>query len=156
LPIEAGREAGRFALRQKEALKAEVARRLGLSPRNVNRYLLLLDAPAPVQQAFDRGDLSLTDAGKVALLDRPARADIVRRLQQGEKAGQVVAASLARPDGGDDVGRSFRRLGGALARETSRLRGRLAEIPQSRLRHRLPALKAARRLLADLIRRAGR
>src|SRR5262245_20047175 len=57
LEIEAGRRPGELSGGKKEALKEELGKRLNLSLRSVNRYLLILDSPPEVQAAFDRGDL---------------------------------------------------------------------------------------------------
>src|SRR5262249_14963298 len=71
LEIEVGERPGGIDGSRKERLKEELARRLHLSLRSVNRYLLILDTPTEVQFAFDHGDIPLVLAGRVALL-RPS------------------------------------------------------------------------------------
>jgi hypothetical protein len=52
----------------RDELKQRVGKAMGMSARNISRYLLVLDAPIEVQHALDRGEIKLIDAGKVALL----------------------------------------------------------------------------------------
>src|SRR5262249_46174800 len=83
-----------------EAVKARVAQQLGLSPRSINRYLLVLTTPLPVQRAFDRGELTLIATGKVALLGDEVHREIAQRIERGEKAGKVVSEYIAARDAG--------------------------------------------------------
>jgi hypothetical protein len=76
--------------------KKRVAKWLRLSVRTVNLYLLVMTAPPAIRPAFDRGEVSTVDVGKVALLDREARDVIKRRLKAGDPAPEVVADALAR------------------------------------------------------------
>ena len=79
---------------QIEALKAKVAKRMNMSLRNVNRYLLVLGSPMPVQEAFDRGEVTLINAGKIARMDETVQRKIAERIKNGEDAANVVAEYL--------------------------------------------------------------
>lgn len=72
MELEEERSTASFGFTKTEELKNRIARRMGLSVRSVNRYLLLLDAPTAIQSAFDRGEIPLVTAGKVALLSKTA------------------------------------------------------------------------------------
>jgi ParB/RepB/Spo0J family partition protein len=138
-----------------EAIKKQVGQLLGLSPRSVNRYLLVLATPVQVQRAFDRGELTLVNAGKVALLPKSAQAEIAQRIERGEKAATVIAEHLGKKYGGEgDVARAFGRLVRALRREGRLLGGQVVD--DTRLRRCLPLLRAGGTLLAELVARAER
>lgn len=157
LEVEAAKQGRSFGNRQKEALKTKIATLLHLSGRSVNRYLAALQTPAPVQAAFDRGDLTLVNAGKVALLSDEAQAEIARRIEAGEKAAKVVAEHLAgRQTWGDRPGRALLRLLAAVQRETPRLQGKEKELDADKLQRHLPALVQAEGMLARIIKVARR
>ena len=65
MELEEGREASRFAYTKKEQLKQRIATRMGLSPRSVARYLLVLDAP-PAIQTYQPGSWGPTGADALA------------------------------------------------------------------------------------------
>jgi hypothetical protein len=157
MEIEAGSRPGDLGWGETEKLKRLLGRRLNLSPRSINRYLLVMDAPAEVQAAFDAGTITLVQAGRVGRLDRREQQDIARRIKEGEKARNVVAHALSGKQGSaDNPARSFGRLVGALKRETSLLRGHEGELRPRRLRNCLPVLREAASLLEDLIAQAAR
>jgi hypothetical protein len=70
---------------------------MGLSGRNLRRYLAVLAAPAPVQEALERGALTLVQAARVAAQTKPVRKAIAQALEAGEEPKGVLAARLARP-----------------------------------------------------------
>jgi hypothetical protein len=77
MEIESGR-AGGLDWKGKEELKSKIGKQHHLSSRSVSRYDLALDAPPAVQQAFDRNEITLINAGKVALLPKSEQQEIVR------------------------------------------------------------------------------
>jgi ParB/RepB/Spo0J family partition protein len=152
IELEEGRPSCRLGPNQKEALKRQIGERMGLSGRSVNRYLLVLEAPTSVQRAFDRGEITLIQAGKVALLPARDREQLNRRIRSGEPAAKAVAEALAA--GGSAQGgaaRSFVRLTSALLREAPLLRGRAGEVQQGRLNRQLGNLRGGMKLLQELI-----
>jgi ParB family chromosome partitioning protein len=150
--LEKGRSARRFGPGVSEALKATIAARMHLSCRSVSRYLLVLAAPAAVQEAFDRGQVSLTCAGKVALLSPSEQAQIAKRIDAGETAAKVIIEHLTRPGAdGNPLGRSLQRLVAALRREVPALRGRATEIDPRQLALRSRSLLEALAVIHELV-----
>jgi ParB family chromosome partitioning protein len=141
---------------RKEELLVEIGRLIGKSGRTVSRYLLILKTPPAVQAAFDRNDLRLEIAGKVALLDAWDQKEVARRIEAGEPAKRVVAEALVpKHPVPVRVDRPFRRLAGALGRELPHLKGRAEEIDRDELRASVATLKDASAVLAELIKQAG-
>lgn len=149
MELEEGRAAGDFRWTTRDELKARIASRMGLSPRSVARYLLILDAPTPVQRLLDAGELTLVAAGKVALLPKTAQAEVVRRVGAGEKPAKVVAEATRGDADPAAPARSFVRLLGALAREIPRLRGMASAIRPGRLRSSEAIVRDAVEVLAE-------
>lgn len=72
-----------------------IARKLGCgSGRNLDRYLLVLQAPREVQDAFSQGKLSLVEAGKVARLSGDVQAEIGAEIRTGRHPKAVVRKRL--------------------------------------------------------------
>lgn len=151
MEVDVGSSAADFLWNNREELKQRVGKAMGMSTRSVSRYLLALEAPIEVQQALDRGDIKLIDAGKVAMLGDSAQAEIAERIAAGENGGEVLHEYLAGGRGGDEVHRAYVRLHSALNREVPRLAGRAAEIKPGPLRRRLKLMKQGRVLLDELI-----
>jgi ParB family chromosome partitioning protein len=152
LEIEAGSRPGGLSGRKKEALKEALGKRLGLSLRSVNRYLLVLDSPPEVQAAFDRGEITLIQAGRVALLRKAQQEEVAAGIRAGEKAALVVARYLAARDADTgNVNRYLERMLAVIRCETPRLRGRLDELGAGLLSRSVPILQEAHALLAEVI-----
>jgi len=75
-------------------LKEIIAKRLSLSSREVSRYLLVLETPIAVQNAFDEKKLSLVKAGQVAGLSKEQQDEIAIRITSGEVPREVVDSFL--------------------------------------------------------------
>ncbi len=67
-----------------------IGEQLGISGREVSRYLLVMQTPITVQNAFDSGGLSLVKAGRVAGLSIEDQNAIAARIEAGEEPRQVV------------------------------------------------------------------
>lgn len=142
---------------KREALKTEIGKRLNMSGRNVARYLLVLDTPPEVQQAFDTGKLRLVEAGRVSLLAKAKRQALVQRIEAGEDVVKAVKDALAAsPTDCDSPDRSFVRLVVALNREIGNLGQRVGEIDPQRLARCSNTLRSALDLVKALIARAKR
>jgi ParB family chromosome partitioning protein len=153
--IETGSRAANMVWFEKEKLKTAISTQLGMSLRTVNRLLLLLEAPLAVQQACDRGEVPLTIAGRVALLDKDKQQEVARRIAKGEPADEVVAEALRKPVNADvEVRRSFRRLLGCLEREVPRVQGKDQSLNLRAVKRRLPVIRQAAELLGRLIEQA--
>jgi ParB-like chromosome segregation protein Spo0J len=148
---------GDLAPEKKEQLRAEIGRLLGKSGRTVSRYLLILQTPLAVQQAFDRAEISLPVTGRVAMLDTDDQEAIARRIEAGEPARKVVAEFVAaRFKDRRGVDGPFLRLLRVLDHEVPLIRGQANEIHPDRLVAGLPALQDAKAVLAELIKAAKR
>ena len=155
--IEEGKAAAHFGFMKKEALKAQLAERMQMSPRNIDRYLLILNSPIPVQLAFDRNEISLINTGKVALMSETAQNDIAQRIENGEAAAKVIADYLAAAKSNvNEVERAFDRLYYALKRDMPYLGGRRFQINQRKLTRTLPTLKEAESVLSKIIKQVER
>src|SRR3954451_21710477 len=69
----------------------ELAKEFGMSGRNIERLVKLLDAPRAVQDAVSANRLSLKAAGKVAGADEAAQETIAKEIEAGEDPEAVVA-----------------------------------------------------------------
>jgi ParB family chromosome partitioning protein len=123
LVIESGCEPGGLGWNDPQGTRERIANQLGLRLRSISRYLRVLEAPAEVQRAFDRGEISLAKAGKVAGLPESDQQTIDDLILDGRKASKVVSEYLraARPRK-KTVKAAFRRLARALERELPTIR----------------------------------
>jgi ParB-like chromosome segregation protein Spo0J len=96
----------------KEEMKAAIADRMRISPRTLNRYLLVLTAPTAVQQAYEAGTIRLTDACKVAALSAADRDRLEQRIAAGGDVRAEVRAAIHRPP---RVGQPYRVVNRLLA-----------------------------------------
>jgi hypothetical protein len=76
---------------QRGELDEQVAAWLGVSVRNAQRYLRVLETPLEVQQAFAAGKLPLTVAGRIAGLRADDRAELADAIRAGEKPAKAAA-----------------------------------------------------------------
>lgn len=129
-------------------LRDRVGAAIGMTGRNVQRYLNALKAPAAVQRAFDAGDVTLVQADRVGQLGKKERQELTEAIDGGTPARKAVehALRLAAPEGecvdwlkalSDWAERGERVLGGlgndaevggALAGRLKRLAGSLAAL----------------------------
>lgn len=150
--LESGRQERQFGWREKKRLKATVGEQLNLTVRSVNRYLALLTAPVEVQEAFDRGDVSLVVAGKVAGLKGSEQREIAQRIRSGETPRDVVDEYLHPVrDDGDQATRSAKRLFRSLRSEVPLLKPEPTSISTGLLEHNVPLLRSATKLFEKLI-----
>ncbi len=149
--LEEGKEVRRFGFTKKEELKNRIAKRMTLSLRSVNRYLLLLATPVAIQAAFDKGAISLVTAGKVALLSKTVQAEVARRIGAGEKPAAVIGEHATGGSAANDTGRSFGRLLSSLRREIPRVRGQRDRINASRLQRAEASIREAVDVLTEFV-----
>jgi len=156
MEIEIGDSADTLAWGEREALKARIATAMGLSPRSINRYLLILQTPIEVQDAFDRGALGITDAGSVSYLTEAEKGQIASRIAAGEAPKQVVRSMVSRPSDRRTRQQAFQRLYRALAREMAELNGHVDHLDTRFMQDDLPLLLSQAREFCDaLIERLG-
>jgi ParB-like chromosome segregation protein Spo0J len=152
-----GRRPGR-GLTDSEAaeLRDQIGMRLSMSGRNAGRYLAILRTPRAVQDAFERGKLSLTLAARVATLSRPIQAQIADALEADQDAdpGSIVTQHLdARLPAGKTARGAYTRLLRDLRVGIDQLSGQVASIPPHTLsaRWNLTTLRRGRSLIKELI-----
>lgn len=154
MEVEQGCTSDRFNCFNREELKTRLGAAIGMSPRNICRYLLVLEAPTEVQRAFDAGELKLIDAGRVALLGKEVQAAIAKRIAAGESAADVVRESLKHDKAGDDLHRAFVRLRSCLSRELPQLDGRIDELRSPAVARSCDLLQKSHALIGALVERA--
>ena len=74
--------------------KKMFAARVGLSERNVSRYFDVARAPLLIQQAFEKGKITLADASRVIHLPADRQKAIVEAITKGEEPGKAVKSQL--------------------------------------------------------------
>jgi len=94
LEIGQRREPGGLSQYAEQDLRDRVGEALGMSGRNVQRYLNILNAPMEVQRAHSEGRLSMKLAEKVARLGEVEREQIAAAIRAGGDPAEVVAAHL--------------------------------------------------------------
>lgn len=74
------------------SVKEYIAQRLGMTRRNLDRYLSVAETPMPVQNAYSQRRLSLVSAARVARLSTDVQSMIAAQIAGGEDAEKVVHA----------------------------------------------------------------
>ena len=156
IELESGSRAGGLFDKQADRLKEVIAERMGLSPRSVSRCLLIRKCPVAVQQAFDRGDLTLTEAGKVALMPPRAQDEVGRRITAGEKPKAVLSEKLDAPLADHEAHDEFDRLVAAALRKVPKSANKIGELAATRRGYGLEALRTAHKLLGEVLKAADR
>ena len=147
-------DAGTLAWGTREELKGRVAKSMKLNVRSVNRYLLILDTPVEIQNAFDHGDIGITEAGAVSYLDDATKAEIAARIAAGENAKQVVSGYVSKPASPRTYQQSFGRLRRVMHREIPQLSGNVQQLDKRLLPDALPLLKQVREFIDEVIKAA--
>lgn len=91
---EKGRAGRRDNHSQSGDIRDVIGERLGLSGRTLDRLLNVLRAPKSVQDAFERDELPLVMAERVARLPAAVQAEIASELAAGRRAQDVVGEKL--------------------------------------------------------------
>ena len=136
-------------------LRDFLAKRFGMSGRNMVRYEHVLDTPIEVQTAVESERLKLVDGEKVAGLPADDQERIAEALRRGQDPRKVVreAVKRRRPEDGEPcLSTVVARLARAIEAADRDLPGCLRREPLGDLRPRLPALLNGRTLLETLIR----
>jgi ParB family chromosome partitioning protein len=95
--LEARRGAGGLSDSAKSDLRDAIGRRLGVSGRNLDRYLRVLDGTPPeVQAAVASKKLPVTVAERVAGLGKPVRERIAAEIRGGADPRKVVGPFLTK------------------------------------------------------------
>ncbi|MBA4190657.1 MAG: hypothetical protein C0467_21945 [Planctomycetaceae bacterium] len=133
-------------------LRDLVAERFGVSGRTLDRWLLLLTLPVPIQQAVSGERLPLTLALKLWALDKKVVAGVAQAIEDGEAPAAAVKAVLVTADTKDTrVTADVSRLLGVAAETATRLHGRESELRLPYLTRKLDDLRSGRELFDRLI-----
>ncbi len=145
--IEKKRDRGDLADWEHVEARDRVGAAIGMTGRNLSRYLRVLQTPASVQQAFERGELTLVAADRVAGLCDEIRSVIAARIEAGEAPKSVVQSAVGtvsrKPK---DVETSFRRYMKALTKSIEHLPDAVKEIRFAPKSDELIVLKVASEL----------
>lgn len=79
-------------------LRDILAEEFGMSGGSLDRLCRILDAPRPVQDAFERGKLRLVDAAKVRSLPPHVQTDIAGAILRGKDAQEAFDQAVGRRD----------------------------------------------------------
>lgn len=133
--IERGRSRGELSADEYPEARDRVGRVIGMSGRNLARYMRVLATPDEVQQAFRERRLSLVEAEAVDGLDAAARIAIADRLRAGEPAKAVVAEFVARQPSRRHPVEVFSAWVGRAAKGAADLDRQLDDVPPHLVRH---------------------
>ena len=115
--------------RDERDLRDRIGEMLGMSGRNVQRYLNILGTSMAIQRAHTTGRLSLTQAARVARLDGDVRSRIDEAIRAGGDPAAIVAENLSSPDRvRPDADEAYASFLAAADRAAADLQGRLAEV----------------------------
>ncbi len=153
LEIEQRREPGGLSQYAEQDLRDRIGAALGMSGRNVQRYLNILNAPMEVQRAHSEGRLSMKLAEKVARLGEAEREQIAAATRAGGDPAEVVAAHLPESAPAEiDPDREHELFLAAGTRAVAALDGRVEEVRGGMdLDREIESLKNARTLISSLI-----
>jgi hypothetical protein len=140
---------------QREKLKAEMGKQVGLQTRSINRYLRVLQCPFAVQQAFDRGEIKLETAGQISFLPTSTQEQIAQRLSSGEAAATVIADHCAKTDGRHKrASNAFVCFARDLERGAKDMDGRVESISPASILRWMTVIRRAKEIIDALIAKA--
>lgn len=137
---------------QNGELREQIGRIVGMSGRNLQRYLNILSAMIEVQRAFEKGDIRLVDAAKVAGLNKKQQEQFAARLRDGEDAKAVYNSFFPPKDGRHvkpaDAVASFAR---SLEKGHDDLADRVKQASPGLIRKYEKPLRKGRKLIKELL-----
>lgn len=133
-------------------VRDRVGQIVGMSGRNLQRYLNVLAAPPEVQDAFAARRVRLVDAARVVTLSMREQETLADRLQAGGDPKAVLAEFFPKGDGrhvrvGDAVAAFCR----AIEKSHADLDGRVDPISAKLVRKFEPSLRKGRKLVQSLL-----
>lgn len=150
--IEKDRDRGDLADWEHVEARDRVGAAIGMTGRNLSRYLRVLKTPSPVQQAFEVGKLTLVAADKVKGLPDEIQARIAEQIRAGGVPKTIVEAYISHSNGRPkDVGTSLKRFLKGLATGVEELGDRVSEIKKDIWKDNLPVLLEAQTLIDRLV-----
>jgi ParB family chromosome partitioning protein len=126
----------------KQELEKLLGERLNLHTKSIQRYMHILETPPEVQQAFDRGELPIIPASRVASLWKEKQAEIACRIGAGEIPKKVVADYLDQKESHRHcmIENALEGLRRSLVRGIHDLKDRLDELDENRVTEKLKAI----------------
>lgn len=111
------------------SLRDRIGQELGMSGRNLDRYLRVLETPFEVQQALDANKLTLNDVARVAGLLPQYQQAVADAIRGGQDPGTAVAHYLPKKSGRHETARTARHsFVQALSRGMDDLEGRIPDV----------------------------
>ncbi|MCC6421223.1 MAG: ParB N-terminal domain-containing protein [Gemmataceae bacterium] len=92
--LERDKQLAALDYEERGKFRDHVARRLGISGRNLDRYLAVPGLPMLLQKAFDDGRLSLVEAARVATIPAEAQEQIAAAIEAGNPPREAVSRHL--------------------------------------------------------------
>ena len=129
---------------------------LQMSGRNLSRWVLVLSTPIEVQDAVDRGQLTLAQAGQVANLPKEEQATIAWAIREGTPPADAVAGFLdTRKSTAGAANAAFRRYVQATRGALAELNGQLDNLGAYTISQHCKMFERAVTLLQHLLRRGS-
>jgi len=150
--IEKNRDRGDLADWEHIEARDRVGAATGMTGRNLSRYMRILQTPSPVQNAFEKGELTLVTAEKVAGLTDQIQLQIAEQIEEGGVPKTIVESYISNANGRPrDVGTSLSRFLKGLAIGVEELGNRVSEIKKDIWKDDLPDLLEAQALINRLV-----
>ena len=144
---------------RKHGLSEEDRNRVGIllqmSGRNLSRWVRVLSTPIEVQNAVDRGELTLGQAGQVGHLRQEDQETIAWAIREGTPPADAVAdfVEARKPNGSANA--AFRRYVQASREALKQLRNRVRDVAPHLAHEHLRTLQQAAALLSALTQRGS-
>ncbi len=140
-----------------QSLRDQVGAIIGMSGRNLGRYLNVLEAPLEVQLAFERNQLKLVDAARVANLPRNDQERFAARLHAGDDPKAVFAAFFPpKGRGHASANNAVAAFARSLEAAGANITDRLEEVKAGVVRQNKEQLRAGGKLIKDLLQKLDR
>lgn len=163
METEKGRSLGGLRRDDMAELRRRICELMGMGPKNVERYLHVLAAPAVVQKLFQGELIKLDLAVKIGVMMGDRRRGKAIELAE-ELSGKSDRKEIARivhryvsPPGGRHrkAADAFAAFAKAISRGLCDLRDRVCEVPPAQVAASRGELSATRRLIDKLLQRAS-
>jgi hypothetical protein len=154
--LERKRPINRYSTAEIQNVRDRVGKAIGMSGRNLDRYLRVLETPMPVQDAVDAGRLPLVIGAKVATLPKAQQEELAEQIKDLTGVGAVLQAvtdilglpQKRRHVKANDALCSFAR---SLDRGLDDLDGRVTQVGAPVVRENLPTIEKAHKVLSQLM-----